>query len=215
MALSVDQYVAQQQDKVRLEATSKRRHEITRAVQKKAKVSRKKKITTFAESVRRKRGQAREATPVRVMKTVVAVPPVVLPPRSQGLYNLVPKATEYPTAKMVGNTNPVAGTGIPWSINPMAVGIPFVKEIIGTLFMMIATDVVAQFASKISGSDMMGLSYNVKAGRSMVRVRVDTGRGPGRGRYVRPRAEGGEQPDDDADPYEQPSEWWEFWKWGF
>lgn len=149
---------------------------------------------------------------LEVLTTVPVVRAVTPKPRTQAIASIIPTATEHPTVALVGLT--AAGTGgkIPWSTNPNAMGLPFINDVIGTLLVMGGTRVLAALAAKISGTQLQSANFTVGSG---VHFKVDTGRGAGRGRYTRPRAEGGELPDDDADPYEQPSEWWEFWKWTF
>lgn len=151
------------------------------------------------------------APSVLVQKRVI--PAVVETPRTQAVASIIPSVVEHPTATLTGGMQIGTSNGIPWSANPGAMGIPFVQEAIGTLIVMIGSRVVASMAAQIAGTTVSGLAYTV--GRADVRLRVNTGRGHGRGAYTRPRGEGGAMPDDDADPYEQPSEWWEFWKWTF
>ncbi len=144
---------------------------------------------------------------------VEVIPPVTVMPRSAAIYNIVPKSTEYPTSRYEMDESAVGG-GQPWSVNPFPAGLPFVTDIVGTLVVMMGTQIVAQVASRITNTMMRG-NVGFSVADPTVRIRVHTGRGPGEGSYQRTRGEGGELPDDDADPYDQPSEWWEFWKWSF
>lgn len=153
-----------------------------------------------------------EYTEKRVITTVKVVPAIVEKPRTQAVASVIPTATEHPTVSLVGMAEAGTGGKIPWSVNPNAMGLPFINDVIGTLLVVAGTKVLAAMASKISGAQLQSANFTVG---SRIQLKVDTGRGAGRGRYTRPRAEGGELPDDDADPYEQPSEWWEFWKWSF
>lgn len=203
--------MSEEQNRATDRERAKRNHEVNRKTRTKERKGQKERMSRYTESARKKKKSARKDK--FVLSTVKATAAVVQTPRSQALYELVPTATEFPTAKLVGAVNPVLGTGIPWSSNPMAMGVPFFNDVIGTIMVMIGTRMVAAMAAKVSGSDISGVEYTV--GQANVRLRHHTGRGAGRGAYVRPRAEGGASPDDDADPYEQPSEWWEFWKWTF
>ncbi len=177
---------------------------------------RKERVERYAETVKKKRdkGSGLKFLPVVKALTVEEVIPAIVEiPRSETIYNLIPTPVEYPTAKLVGSVDVGPAREIPWTTNPVAVGLPFIGTILGTLVMMIGNQVVAALASKIGNVDMSGVQYTVSS--PGVRIRLHTGKGAGRGRYVRPRGEGGELSDDDADPYDQPSEWYEFWKWAF
>lgn len=195
---------------------AKRNHDTNKAVRRKEAKTVKERATRYIEKEKKKKKRPdyrlhQGAPEVLVVQKVI--PPIVEPPRSQAIASIIPTVVEHPTATLVGGFNSGEGVGVPWSINPSIMGLPFVKEAIGTLLVMIGSQVVAAMASRIAGTSVSGVAYTV--GRADVRLRVNTGKGAGRGRYVRPRGEGGELPDDDADPYEQPSDWWEFWKWSF
>ncbi len=189
-----------------------------RTAEKKAKRAEKKKSKerkngAWAEAVKIKRERpAMKTLPKVVLVAQKIIPPVQFPPRSQTLYAIVPDEVEFPTITLplpeLSDTRPA-----PWSIGPLGMSIPFLNDVVGTLMVMVGSKMVAALATKMTGSSVSGLEYTV--GGNNIRMRLHTGRGHGRGGYVRPRGEGGELPDDDADPYDQPSEWWEFWKWSF
>ncbi len=208
--------MSKRDERDRDEDRAKRNHDTNKGVRKKEAKTVKEKAGRYIEREKKKKKNKKvlSFSPAPEVLTVMRViPAIVEPPRTQAIASIIPTVVEFPTAKLVGNYNSGTSTGIPWSANPSAMGLPFVKEAIGTLMVMIGTQMVAAMASRIAGTSISGVEYTT--GRQDVRLRVNTGKGPGRGRYIRPRGEGGEFSDDDADPYEQPSDWWEFWKWSF
>lgn len=183
-------------------------HEVNKNTRKREVIARKKRTKEYTDD--RKKYKAYIAKQTKKILATVRAPVVYIePPRTQAIASVIPTAVEFPTAKMVG-TDGMAS--LPWSTIPSGMALPFVTQAIGMMIVLIGNRVVASLAGRFD-TDVSGLTYTV--GRSDIRLRVRTGKGEGAGRYVRPRGAGGASVDDDADPYEQPSEWYEFWKWSF
>lgn len=149
----------------------------------------------------------KEEDRVFALKQSVVIPPFVETARELTVYTQIPKSIEMPTAGFTNVAFEQQQTG--WEISPMA--FPAIGSVVGAIMVMSAKNVLASIVVSEVENWRGRQSYNVM-GRD-ISVRVHTGRGAGRGRYMRIRGEGGELADDDADPYDQPSEWWEFWKW--
>ncbi len=81
--------------------------------------------------------------------------------------------------------------------------------VIGSIVVMAGKQVLASIATSEIEAWSGRQSFNVM-GRN-IRVRVHTGKGPGKGRYLRLRGEGGQLPNDEAEPFDSPSRWWYFW----
>lgn len=151
----------------------------------------------------------------QVLKPVFIPPPAQEMVREMAVYTDVPIELEYPTlqiqkmstAAIISSVSPIQQPG--WEVMPVA--FPFMGTVLGAIVIQSAKTVLASIAVSEVENWAGRQSYNVM-GRN-ISVRVHTGRGAGRGNYMRLRGKGGEISDDDADPYDQPSEWWEFWKW--
>ncbi len=198
-------------------AKNPRAKEIARAQRARDSTKRSAKVNGLVEQIRerRKNPKAELHTIPMVLTTVPVVPPVVLPPENIAIYGIVPKATEYPTARLVG-TDQSAQPSLPWSVVPEGFVLPALVPVIGTIAISLGKSLILAIATKelskaLGGAG--GLGFTLRDSR--YNVRVHTGRGEGRGAYQSLRGEGGGKADDDADPYDQPSEWYEFWKWSF
>ncbi len=131
--------------------------------------------------------------PPVVLKAVeaVVVPPAALIPETFIPYTIVPEGLSVPTAAL-------GDGGIPWTYAPMSfVALP---AILGALVVSYGRKLVIQMA--MVGIEYAGQQILTQRGDPSVHVRWHTGKGEGRGRYVRPRPADGSHGDDDADPHQ-------------
>ncbi len=143
--------------------------------------------------------------PTVVMKPVVVpeLPLVDLIPDTFLPVTIIPEAVAEPTAAW-------GSGGIPFTYAPMSAVL--VSAAVGAMVLTVGRRLLLTMA-------MTGLEFGLQQvmlyqkGYPGLNVRFHTGKGAGRGRYVRPRPEGGGFPDDDADPHQSYTnpEKQEFW----
>ncbi len=181
------------------------------------------------EKKERKRRQVKYLKKTRAAKAKVVMAPKVIPPviedvvLSAAIYSMVPDETEFPTATLVGNALPTPGPIVPWNLGG-TYQLQTAASILGWTMIFVRSKLVASFAmgmlGKLTEKEHMGKFQFTVAPGGGVNIRLHTGRshnkmGQGATAPLRPRPEGGEMPQMKKDPYDQPSEWYEFWKWTF
>ncbi len=155
-----------------------------------------------------------DTSDVVVLKPVPVPVPVPEPPMSIAIFTQVPPVIAQPTAYL-GDASDTAGVKVPWTIFPD----PYLQvgTVLGALMMFIGK----QLAISIGMIGVTALASRLNIDKPSTRagfetaLRFHTGEGAGRGQYLRPRPEGGDFAVDDADPHEDPHDWWEFWQWSF
>lgn len=156
-------------------------------------------------------GEMVRTAPIMVMQPVEVVQK--LPPSPEELFatTIIPFELRNPTAELVGQEG--GGSGRPWTTAPQLLA----PAVIGALLVTQGKQLLLAIA--VSGVGELGAMYMrqiTKAGlKRGTQVRFRTGKGEGRGRYVRPRPEGGEMAGNDADPYDNPDDfsWFQPWTW--
>lgn len=154
-----------------------------------------------------------QAKETMILRPVLVPPPAIVDvPTALSSYSLIPKSVAIPTATMVDALIPGRNVPYGWTTAP-ASSLIVIAPVIGAMMVMIGKRVAVSMA-------MIGLEYagqqlisQYGPGSNGVNVRFHTGKGHGRGAYQRLRPEGGEIPQDDADPYDPLSEWDKFWNW--
>ncbi len=154
--------------------------------------------------------------PVVVLEPKVIVTPT--PPLPEELFpvTLIPIELEAPTAKLTGLADGrLGGEGMPWTTGPPS--LLLVAPVIGALLISQGKKVLIAMA--LSGIEYAGMQLlnqvTLEGKRRGIRTEWRTGKGPGRGRYLRPRPESGEMAGNDSDPYDNPKEFSLFdpWTW--
>lgn len=135
--------------------------------------------------------------------SVLAVKPV--PPMPNygpiriGPTTIVPKLTNFQ-----GVPSGIYGT----SINPFSIRNWFMGSM-GVLKILMSNKIVGSILMEMLDMDMFS-----RIGQKMdssLKLKFDTQRGEGRGRYVNVRGADGATPGDGDDAYDDPCEWWEIW----
>lgn len=154
--------------------------------------------------------------PVVVLEPKTIVIPT--PPLPEELFpvTIIPIEIEAPTAKVVGIADDGwNGRGMPWTTGPRSMLL--IAPVMGAL--LIAQGKKVLIAVALTGIEYYGsqlLNQVTQEGKQRgIHAIWRTGKGEGRGRYVRPRPEGGEFAGQDADPYDNPKDfsWLEPWTW--
>ncbi len=208
--------IGRQQDAATDRERAKRNHEVNKKVREGERRKVKRRMGDYTERARRSKKAFKE-------RKVVLTPQVVIeryipPPVAQTLYSIMPSAVEFPTIRK-------SNAGVPWSnaIYNQAI----VTEILGMVMIFVGQKLVASFVTAITGKlgglygKMGGLQYTVNAPNT--HIRLHTGRtststkaGSDSATPLRPRLENGGLPEMGGnEAYDQPSRWYEFWKWSF
>lgn len=199
------------QDEVRVSAEQ---HVVKQKKEVAKKRERKKKVARYLEKSKKARAAVEVET--RVLKpakpVVVYIEP---PPVHLASYQVTPVATAQPTIAIV-NTQP-------WGIMPRSNRTLPALAGLGAILILVGTEVIVSIAVQGVQSLVDSLLYTISGNRN-VKVRFHTGKGFGRGQYLRIRAPGEHnEPPGGAVPNEQntdPAEdhnsrWYEFWDWSF
>ncbi len=149
------------------------------------------------------------------LQEVELVPPVMPKPEEIGPSTIVPRDIAQPTARLIGDNGD--GMGSPWTTGPRAHSVVFIAPVMGAMLVTMGKRVLLAIA--YAGAQEVGQRLLYQATRDGIDRNVKaifrTGKGHGRGRYVRPRPASGEMAGQDSDPYdnEDSFRWFNPWTW--
>ncbi len=156
--------------------------------------------------------EARKRSYLTEVALVSAEPPM---PEEVGPRTIIPVVVASPTAKLVSEQNGT-GYGSPWTTGPRS-SMLLAPVILGTMLVTVGKRVLLAVA--YAGAQEVGqrLLYQATSDgiKRNLKMMFRTGRGPGRGRYVRPRPASGEMAGQDSDPYDNENDfaWFNPWTW--
>ncbi len=143
-----------------------------------------------------------------VLKPVEVIKPPVVYPKSFLPETIVPQLVAHPTI-------PLGVGGLPFTPYPATLVQLVSGAVLGSMIVTIGRRLILTMG--MTGLEFLSgeLSAMVRLAQkdAGVQVKFHTGKGYGRGKYVRIRPAGGGAGDDDADPYHDPDDgaWWQFW----
>lgn len=144
--------------------------------------------------------QAHVETPLVMLKPVEVVVPVVPFPEDLFAATIIPITIAQPTVDLVSALN--TGSGVPWTTGPSSMLIAPVA--VGAMLVVIGRRVLIAMAmgAAEAGIGQVFRTITAEGKKRGVDIKFRTGKGEGRGRYLRPRGPGGEMAGQDADPYD-------------
>ncbi len=198
--------LAKNENKAKDEERRKRNAPVNKAIRKKERKQKKKRMADYIAKEKSKFTKPKELI---VLAPKVLVPPVEFPPPSEAIYGIVPTPTESPTSYLVG-AKPVSRPQ-PWSVGG-DYALQLVPDIVGWIMVYAGSRLLASFATFIAGqvtglfggATMGKLQYTVS--QPGVHIRMHTGR---TGTGTKP----GIDSTVPVEPRDNNSEWWEFWNW--
>lgn len=134
-----------------------------------------------------------------ILKAVPMAPKPLIGPSMIGPHTIVPMMTnKFGLASGTSAASISPQSIFPWLGSFSVLTIRWAGQVVGRLLMDMA--------------DRHQFSHIGQRLDDKLKMRVDTGRGEGRGRHINVRGADGATPGDQDDSYDSPSEWWEFWK---
>ncbi len=224
MALYDFAEMAKEQDRIQDRQRLTRNHEVNKEV-------RRVEIVEIKKRQRRYTQEAKKAKSKYAFKRNIPLQPAVPvvqyhnPPEIAASYTVIPTVVAHPTATLVGGQGGM-GSGQPFDIMPRNITVLPGLAAVGAILILVGTEVIVSIAVQSAGSLVDSLLYSIGGGPRArnAKVRFHTGKGFGRGQYLRIRSPGANNPppggaipnEQNTDPSEDSnSKWYNPWDWSF
>lgn len=163
------------------------------------------KLTSYLTSI------GKPTTQQSVLKIMPIIPVIESVSPSLSFGTIIPKIS-MPLVPAIAAGGTVFSAG--GSFSPVASSILGLGTAVGVMLIELGRHVVAQIAMEMAQEVASGAMERVgKRLDSRLKIRMQTSKGPGKGRHVTVRGPGAAIRHDSEEPYDEPCDWYEFWCW--